>query len=123
MTSNRLLSTPTLGASPTNSAAARGRIGLVVAGSTLAGLLLAGISTLLVAGGSSEPVVTGLALLSFAAGWGMMRALSARRTTQPQNWATVPAVVLGVSGIAYLLLRPSDAVLTAVAWSGHPSSP
>lgn len=109
-----------LGAAPTEIPTTRGRIGRVVVGSTFLGVLLAVVSTLLVAGGSSEPVVTGLALVSFAAGWGMLRVLSVRRTAQPQVWATVPAVVLGGSGLAFLLVRPSNAVLTAVAWVWPP---
>ena len=116
MTSSRLAPALSLDDVPTEIPARRGSIDAVVVGSTLLAALLAGVSTLILAGGSSEPVVTGLALLSFAAGWGALRILSARRTHQPQAWATVPAAVLGLSGLAFLVLRPSEAVLTTLAW-------
>ena len=45
--------------------------------------------------GAAEYVITGSALLAFAAGWAMLAVLSTRLTSQPQRWAYVPAAVDG----------------------------
>ena len=50
----------------------RGHIGLIVFGSIAAGLVLGLVLDFLVFGGSSEPVITGLALLSLAAGCALL---------------------------------------------------
>ncbi|MEP6666688.1 MAG: alpha/beta hydrolase, partial [Nocardioidaceae bacterium] len=94
----------------------RGHIGLIVALSMAAGLLLALVFAVLVVGGGTEPVVTGLVLLAFSVGWVMLAWLSTRRTEQPQRWAYVPAVVMAALGVTHLVLRPSDDVLTAFGW-------
>jgi hypothetical protein len=61
----------------------------------------------LVVGGSREAVITGLALLSLAAGCAMLAQLSRRRTDQPQGWARNAALAFGVTGALLLVLRPS----------------
>ena len=66
----------------------RGHIGLIVFGSIAAGLVLGLVLDFLVFGGSSEPVITGLALLSLAAGCALLAVLSARYTDQPQRLGT-----------------------------------
>jgi hypothetical protein len=53
---------------------------------------------------ATESALTGAVLSGFAIGWAALAGLSARFTAQPQRWAAVPAVVLGVSGIALLVL-------------------
>jgi hypothetical protein len=45
--------------------ARRGHIGLIVAASMFGGLILALVLTLLVFGGATEPVISGVALLTF----------------------------------------------------------
>jgi hypothetical protein len=60
-----------------------------------AGLITALVLTVFVFGGSTEPVITGVALLGFALGWTMLAWLSGRRTDQPQRWAFVPAILMG----------------------------
>jgi pimeloyl-ACP methyl ester carboxylesterase len=80
------------------------------------GLILALVMTLLVFGGATEPVISGVALLAFALGWAMLAWLSSRRTDQPQRWAYVPATFMGVLGLAHLVFRPSDGVLRAFGW-------
>ena len=93
-----------------------GHIGLIVAASMFGGLILALVLTLFVFGGATEPVITGVALLAFALGWAMLAWLSSRRTDQPQRWAFVPAVFMGVLGLASLVIRPSDGMFRAFGW-------
>lgn len=96
--------------------ARRGHIGRIVVGSVLVGLLLALVLALFIFGGGTEPTITGVVLLSFAAGWGLLAWLSSRRTDQAQRWALVPAAFFGVLGLAHLVLRPSDGALRAFGW-------
>ena len=91
----------------------RGHIGLIVAVSMFGGLILAIVLTVIVFGGSTEPIISGVALLAFALGWTMLAWLSSRRTDQPQRWAFVPAIFMGVLGLAFLVFRPSDGVFRA----------
>src|SRR5688572_11487102 len=46
----------------------------------------------------------------------MLAWLSGRRTDQPQRWAFVPAIFMGVLGLAHLVFRPSDGLLRAFGW-------
>jgi pimeloyl-ACP methyl ester carboxylesterase len=94
----------------------RGHIGLIVAASMLTGLLAALLLALLVFGGATEPVISGVVLIAFALSWAMLAWLSSRRTDQPQRWALAPAVFMGVVGLALLVFRPSDGVLRAFGW-------
>jgi pimeloyl-ACP methyl ester carboxylesterase len=98
----------------------RGPIRLIVAGSLLAGAVLAAVFPLLVFPGSAESVVTGSALLGFAAGWAMLALLSGRMTDQPQRWAWVPAVALATTGLGLLVTAPGDRALTAAGWVWPP---
>jgi pimeloyl-ACP methyl ester carboxylesterase len=91
------------------------RIGLRVAGSLAAGAATALVLVLLAFGGSSEPVITGLALLGLALGWALL-AVTTGRTQQPQPWAWAPATALAVVGAASVVLRPSDSVMRAAGW-------
>jgi pimeloyl-ACP methyl ester carboxylesterase len=70
----------------------------------------------LVVGGSRETVITGLALLSLAAGCAMLAELSRRRTDQPQAWARSAALAFGVTGAFLLVLRPSGHLLRLIGW-------
>ena len=97
-----------------------GHIGRVVVGSLGVGLLGAALSTLVLVPGATEPVVTGLVLVSFALGWLSLWQFARRRTDQPQAWALVPAVVMGTTGAACLALRPGDDVLSAAGWVWPP---
>jgi pimeloyl-ACP methyl ester carboxylesterase len=96
--------------------ARRGPIWRIVGGSVAAGLLGALALTLGVFGGATEPVISGTALLAFAAGWGLLALLSTRCTTQPQTWARVPAVAMASAGTALLVARPDDRTLDAAGW-------
>ena len=91
-----------------------GRIGWVVAGSLATGLAAA---LLLVAAPFvqvKESDITGAVLWGFAIGWAMLAVLSVRFTDQPQRWAVVPAVFMGVSGL--LLIASGSAVNDALHW-------
>ena len=94
----------------------KGHIGLIVATSMVGGLILAIVLTLFVFGGATEPVISGVTLLTFALGWATLAWLSSRRTDQPQRWAYVPAIFMGALGLAFLVFRPSDGVLRAIGW-------
>lgn len=65
----------------------RGTIRRIIAASLLTGAVLAAVLPLIVFAGAPEPVITGSALLGFAAGWAVLPLLSARITDQPQRWA------------------------------------
>jgi pimeloyl-ACP methyl ester carboxylesterase len=92
----------------------------IIAGSLATGAVLAAVLVLIVFAGAPEPVVTGSALLGFAAGWALLAALSMRMTDQPQRWAWVPAAALGATGLGLLVLTPGDRVLTAAGWAWPP---
>jgi pimeloyl-ACP methyl ester carboxylesterase len=84
------------------------------------GLLGAVVLTLGVFGGAREHVITGTALLAFAAGWALLAVLSSRLTSRPQRWALVPAAVMATAGAGLLLLAPGDDALAAAGWVWPP---
>lgn len=88
----------------------------IVGSSIATGLIGALVLTLGVFGGSTEPVISGVALLSFAVGWALLVFLSARFTTQPQTWARVPAIAMASAGVVLLLVRPDDQTLDTAGW-------
>ena len=92
----------------------------VIAGSLVAGAVMALVLVLVVFPGATESVVTGSALLAFGLGWAMMRFLSAEMTTQPQRWTTVPAVAMTATGAGLLVLSPQDATLSTLTWVWPP---
>jgi pimeloyl-ACP methyl ester carboxylesterase len=66
--------------------------------------------------GGREDVITGAALIALAFGMLMLVGLAHWRTDQPQQWALVPALGIGLSGLALLVLGPSDRVLGRLGW-------
>jgi pimeloyl-ACP methyl ester carboxylesterase len=61
-----------------------------------------------------ESTITGAVLWGFAIGWAMLAVLSMRFTDQPQRWAVVPAVFMGVSGL--LMVAFGSGVNDALHW-------
>jgi pimeloyl-ACP methyl ester carboxylesterase len=104
----------------TTQPAVRGPIVRVVLGSLLTGVVAAAVATLIVFAGASEHIITGSALLAFAAGWAMLAALSTRLTSQPQRWAYVPASVMAVIGFGLIAFAPGNATLTNSGWLWPP---
>jgi pimeloyl-ACP methyl ester carboxylesterase len=94
-------------------------IGWVVAASLVIGLV---IGLLLVAAPfvpAAESELTGALLCGFALGWTMLAVLSVRFSDQPQRWAVVPAVFMGVSGL--LLLGFGSSVHRVLSWVWPPA--
>jgi pimeloyl-ACP methyl ester carboxylesterase len=114
--------TPTAEAAPLTAGREprRGPIRRIIAGSLLTGTVVAAVLSLVLFGGGSEAVITGSALLGFAAGWAMLAVLTSRRTSQPQRWAWVPAAALAVTGLGLLVAAPDDRVLTILGWAWPP---
>jgi pimeloyl-ACP methyl ester carboxylesterase len=97
----------------------KGYIGRIVAGSLAAGVVAA---LLLVAAPFirvQENDITGAVLWGFALGWAMLAVLSVRFTDQPQRWAVVPAVFMGVSGL--LLVAFGSGGNDALYWVWPPA--
>jgi pimeloyl-ACP methyl ester carboxylesterase len=97
-------------------------VALAAAGSLLAGLFAALVMVLVVFAGGTEPVVTGAALVGFGCGWALLAVLSTRWTSQPQRWAYLPAVVMATVGLALLVTRPGNDVLSAAGWVWPPAA-
>jgi pimeloyl-ACP methyl ester carboxylesterase len=98
----------------------RGPLRRIIVGSLFTGAFLAAVLPLVVFGGGSEAVITGSALLGFAAGWAMLAVLTSRRTSQPQRWAWVPAAGLAATGVGLLVTTPDDPAMTAASWVWPP---
>lgn len=112
--------TPAGGPAATDRGPRTGPIRRVITGSLFTGTVLAAVLPMLVFGSGPEAVITGSALLGFAAGWAMLALLSTRMTTQPQRWAWVPAAALGATGVGLLVTTPDDPALTAAGWVWPP---
>ena len=97
-------------------------VAVVVAISMVIGLVTAAVLVLIVFAGAGEAVITGAALLGFAAGWALLALLAIRAAAQPQRWAAVPAVVLAATGVGLLAFAPGDGVLTAAGWVWPPAA-
>jgi pimeloyl-ACP methyl ester carboxylesterase len=67
-----------------------------------------------------EDDVTGAVLCGFALGWAMLAVLSVRFTHQPQRWAAVPAVFMGVGGL--LLIGFGTTIREVLNWVWPPAT-
>jgi pimeloyl-ACP methyl ester carboxylesterase len=122
MTSSNVLDAPApISGVATTTPARRRRVGPVVAVSLVAGLVTAAAFTLVAFAGAEEHVITGTAMLSFALGWALLAAGSARWTDQPQRWAAVPAGLMGLVGTALLVFAPGAAALRTLGWVWPPA--
>jgi pimeloyl-ACP methyl ester carboxylesterase len=99
--------------------ASRGRTGRVVAGSLATGLLAAALLVLAPFVPPTEAGVTGAVLCGWALGWALLALLSRRCTDQPQPWAAVPALFMGLSGLLLVVLGSS--AQPALAWVWPPT--
>lgn len=77
----------------------KGHIGRIVAGSLALGLAAALLLAAAPFISPGEDDITGAVLCGFAIGWATLFLLSVRFTDQPQRWAAVPAVFMGVAGL------------------------
>ena len=93
-----------------------------IAGSIAAGLVLA-LVLAFVAGpvaGGTEATITGVVLLAFGLGWGLMSSTTTSFSTQPQRWMLVPAAVLGFIGLGLVVLQPGQRAMEVVGWVWPP---
>jgi pimeloyl-ACP methyl ester carboxylesterase len=93
----------------------------VVVAVSLLGGIAAAIAGVAVSAGGTESEVDALVLLGFAAGWGLLLALSVFCTDRPQRWAAVPAAVLGAGGAVLLVCTPTSAAMDAFGWVWPPA--
>ena len=104
---------------PTATDSGRGNIVLVVAGSLAAGLISAALLVVAPFVPATEDGITGAVLCGFAVGWTMLAVLSGVFTDQPQRWALVPAVFMGLGGL--LLMVSGTAVRDVLTWVWPPA--
>jgi pimeloyl-ACP methyl ester carboxylesterase len=83
---------------------------------TVIGFALALGAAYVVAPTGSEPLVTGVGLLGFGAGWALMAWLTTRFSGQPQRWLSVPAAALAGAGAALGLLQPAPGLMNLIGW-------
>jgi pimeloyl-ACP methyl ester carboxylesterase len=105
---------------PTRETTKRRPAGRTIVASVLAGAVAAMVLALVVFGGGTEATITGALLLGFGFGWALMATLTVRRTHQPQRWAVVPAVAMGVTGTALVVFTPGNQTMTALNWVWPP---
>ena len=89
-----------------------------IVGSIAAGLVLAVALAIIfgpVAGGT-EATITGVVLLAFGLGWGLMSYSTTRFSSQPQHWMVVPGAGLGLIALGLMLVQPGRAAMDALAW-------
>jgi pimeloyl-ACP methyl ester carboxylesterase len=92
------------------------QIGRIVTGCLAAGLVVALGVVLGPLGGAQEHVITGTVLLAFASSWALLAMLSILWTDQPQGWAVMPAVFMGLAGAGLLAFAPGGTVIDALGW-------
>lgn len=112
--------TPT-GAATRSPAPRVGPLARITAATMSAGLAAAAILVFGVMPDASEPRIIGSALAAFAAGWAGLALLTARLTTRPQRWASVPAVTMGTAGVVLAVVNPGEPALTRSAWVWAPA--
>jgi len=105
---------------PTRETTKRRPAGRIIVASVLAGAVAALVLALVVFGGGTEATITGALLLGFGFGWALMATLTVRRTRQPQRWAVVPAVAMGVTGATLVAFDPGNQTLTTLTWVWPP---
>lgn len=104
---------------PTSSDGRRGRIGWIVVGSLVAGLISAALLVVAPFVPATEDGITGAVLGGFAVGWLLLAVLSVRFTDHPQRWALVPAAFMGLGGL--LLMVFGSSVRDVLTWVWPPT--
>ena len=99
----------------------KGHIGLIVAGSLIAGLVAALVLVIGPFGGAEEHVIMGTALLGWALGWTLLAVLSIRWSDQPQRWTLVPAALMALAGASLLVFRPDADAFNVLGWIWPPA--
>lgn len=99
----------------------RYRIGLIVAGSLITGLVVSLVLVIGPLGGAQEHVIMGAALLGWAFGWALLAVLSTRWTDQPQRWAVVPAALMALAGASLLIFQPDANAFNLLGWIWPPA--
>jgi pimeloyl-ACP methyl ester carboxylesterase len=99
----------------------KGRVGLIVAGSLITGLVVALVLVIGPFGGAEEHVIMGTALLGWAFGWALLAVLSIRWSDQSQQWAIVPAALMAIAGASLLIFRPDANAFNALGWIWPPA--
>ena len=98
---------------------AKRRIGLIVAASLAAGLVLAVALVAIPLIPATENVLTGAILLAWALGWALLAVLSVRFSDQPQRWAAAPATFMALVGLG--ILAGSAGVHRVLSWVWPPA--
>jgi pimeloyl-ACP methyl ester carboxylesterase len=96
------------------------RIGRIVVGCLIAGLVLALALVLGPVAGAQEHVITGTVLLAFASSWASLALLSMLWTTQPQRWAGMLAGFMAVAGTGLLVAAPGGEAIHMLGWLWPP---
>src|SRR2546422_6973296 len=94
----------------------KGRVGLIVAGSLITGLVAALVLVIGPFGGAEEHVIMGTALLGWALGWALLAVLSIRWSDQPQRGAGVPAALMALAGAGPLIFVPDAQPKKLLRW-------
>ena len=105
---------------PTGEAIKPRPAGRAIVTSVVAGAVAALVLALAVFAGGTEASITGGLLLGFGFGWALIATLTVRRTRQPQRWTVVPAVAMGGTGAALVVLSPGNQTVTALNWVWPP---
>lgn len=94
---------------------------LAIAGSLLAGAALAVVFLFILASSGTEALISGSVLLAFGVGWGLLAVLSSRFSAQPQAWAMVPALALGLIGLGLIAFQPGPDAMNLLSWVWPPA--
>ena len=99
--------------------ASRWRLAWIVAVSLATGLLAAILLAAAPFIAVTEPAITGAVLCGFAIGWAVLFGLSNRFTDQPQRWAAIPALFMGLGGL--MLLAFGSPMREVLSWVWPPT--
>ena len=95
------------------------KIGRVVVGSLIIGMVFAIMLVGFVVPGATENVISGAVAVAFGFGWALLAVLSIRWTDQPQRWAVLPAALFMAAGLL-LLVWPGSVKSAALEWIWPP---